>query len=309
MSTQEGKTNTTSTDDNIVTPAASSDACKSVKNLTLVVNNTSALNSPVKDSLPAGEKSGSSEPIDVDEYDPENVTGSNESSSQAKQLSQSSPVSDAVQESSTVKESDSHKQSTSNQDSEPAASKAAVSATASSQTDIDDNRSTTSSTGLDLLGSSLLPSDATLDDLLKGMTGDGTDIEASDMPPLDLSEIISSFEDVPAESESNTPVSAALSDTVSDRGATGGSAQGTSNSQMLSSIQGKPHLEDDSYATTRRQSPRRTPAPPKSASGSSSKDASDTEGETEASGVSSHEYSLRKTSSPGPSGMLVVLCL
>lgn len=274
MSTQEGKSNTTS--------AASSDASKSVEDLTSVVNNTSALNSPAKERLFTS------------------VSGSNESTSQAKLLCKSSSRRDAVRDSSAEKFRG-NKKSAGNKDS---SSQGAASAIPLTENDVDGNRRLACSTDFDPLGSSMLPSDTTLDDFLKDMNRDGTGSDANEMPSLDLSEIISSFGDMPAQSGGNTPVGASLGDTTTTS-AVGRSAD----SQVPSFLQGKPHLQDDdlSYSTTRRQSPRRTTAPTKSASGSSSRDVSDTDGEGETSEGSSHDYSLRKTSSPFSSGLFTVL--
>ena len=252
MSTQEGKSNTTSTDgnrDSSVLSSASTDAGKSVEDLTSVVNNTSALNSPVKERLSTS------------------VSGSNQSTSQAKLLCKS---------------------------------RSAASATPLTETNVDENRPLACSSDFDLSESSVLPSDTVPDEILKDMSGDGTGSDANVMPSLDLSGIISSFGEMPAQTGSNTAVSASHRDTAS---AVGRSAD----SQIPSIIRGKPYLQDDdlSYTTTRRQSRRRTPAPPKPASRSSSRDPSDTDGEGETSGSSSHDYSLRKTSSPFSSGMFV----
>lgn len=249
MSTQEGKSNTTSTDgnrDSSVLSSASTDAGKSVEDLTSVVNNTSALNSPVKERLSTS------------------VSGSNQSTSQAKLLCKS---------------------------------RSAASATPLTETNVDENRPLACSSDFDLSESSVLPRDTVPDEILKDMSGDGTGSDANVMPSLDLSGIISSFGEMPAQTGSNTAVSASHRDTAS---AVGRSAD----SQIPSIIRGKPYLQDDdlSYTTTRRQSRRRTPAPPKPASRSSSRDPSDTDGEGETSGSSSHDYSLRKTSSPFSSG-------
>ncbi|XP_078378002.1 uncharacterized protein LOC144661172 isoform X2 [Oculina patagonica] len=242
MSTQEGKTSSTSTDgnsDSSITPATASDSRESVdssaKSLASVVNNTSALNSSAKDS-------SSSAGTGHD-------AGASESDSQASGFS-------------TDKEAASNKENTTDG---PATSEAPTSATTSGATDGDGDQSTGNNTGLDLLGSSMLPSDFTLDSLLKDIEGDGSGGEGNDMPPLDVSEIIRSFEDLPVESSSNTPANSTLLESEGDTGTLGDSSESANEIQMASSIQDRSSLQDEhDYAIARRQSPRRTPAASKS---------------------------------------------
>lgn len=257
MSTQEGKTTTTSTDgnsDSSITPATGSDSSESVddsaKSLALVVNNTSALSG--KDSSGAGIQPGSGTgPAGADKANLQSAAGSSESDT----------ASDSLNELSTDKESTSNKESNENQNSGSASSEAPPSAAVSGATDVDENQSSASNTGLDLLGSSVLPSDLTLDSLLQDIEGDGSGAEGNEMPPLDVSEIIKSFEDIPVESGGSTPANSSLFDSEGDAGTVGDSLESANEIQMASSIQDKSSLQDEhDYAISRRQSPRRTPA-------------------------------------------------
>ena len=251
MSTQEGKTTTTSTDgnsDSSITPATGSDSSESVddsaKSLALVVNNTSALSG--KDSSGSG-----TGPTGGDKANVQSAAGSSESDT----------ASDSLNESSTDKESTSNKEGNANQNSGSASSEALPSAAVPGATDIDENQSSASNSGLDLLGSSVLPSDLTLDSLLQDIEGDGSGAEGNEMPPLDVSEIIKSFEDIPVESGGSTPANSSLFDSEGDTGTVGDSLESANEIQMASSIQDKSSLQDEhDYAISRRQSPRRTPA-------------------------------------------------
>lgn len=304
MSTQEGKASTTSAkgkSDNSK-PATRSGSSVSVdssaKSLASVVNNTSVLNSS-KDSSPAtSTQSGSGTGLtDADKADLQSAAGSKESVLQLDQVPGSDTVSDSL------KESASSKETIAGENSASAASEASTS-TAVSAADADGNQSTSSNTELDLLGSSVLPSDFTLNSLLKDIEGDGSDGKANEMPPLDVSEIIRSFEDIPVESDSSTAGGSSVFDTGADTGTVGDSSERSNEIQMASSIQARSSLQDEhNYAHSRRQSPRRTPASSKPASGRSSPDVSDTAGEAEAGNAAGHEYGLRKTSSPNTSGI------
>ena len=291
MSTQEGKANTSTSTKGTgdrgkpVTESGSSASVDSTaKSLASVVNNTSALNVSAQDSSASSKQPGSG-------ADSQGAAGSEGSNSQSDEVPSSDTAGDSLKESSTDKESASNKETTADGDSAPAASAASTSAAASGG-DADGIQSTSSSTELDLLGSSVLPSDLTLDSLLKDIEEDGSGDKADEMPPLDVSEIIRSFEDLPVESDSNTAGDSSLFDTGGDTSTVGDSSEGGNDIQMASSIQDKSSLQDEhSYAHSRRQSPRRTPASSKPASGRSTPDVSDT------------EYSLRKTSSPSKSGI------
>ena len=130
--------------------------------------------------------------------------------------------------------------------------------------------------------------------LLKDIEEDGSGGKANEIPPLDVSEIIRSFEDLPVESDSGTAGDSSLFDTGGDTSTMGDSSEGGNDIQMASSIQDRSSLQDEhSYANSRRQSPRRTPASSKPASGRSTPDVSDS------------EYGLRKTSSPSKSGIFI----
>lgn len=296
MSTQEGKANTTSTKgkSDRSKPATGSGSIASVdssaKSLASVVNNTTALNLSAKDSSATRAQSGCGTGLtDADKADSQGAAGSKESDS----------VSDSL------KESASSKETIADDNSAPAASEALTSAAASGA-DVVGNRSTSSNTELDLLGSSVLPSDFTLNSLLKDIEGDGSGGKANEMPPLDVSEIIRSFEDMPAESDSSTAGNSSLFDTGGDTSTVGDSSEGSNEIQMASSIQGRSSLQaEHNYAHSRRQSPRRTPASSKPASGTSSPDVPDTASDAEAGNAAGHEYGLRKTSSPSASGTFV----
>lgn len=194
---------------------------------------TSPLNTPIKDCLVPGIKSAlSSVPTDVNQSD-----------------------------SAVSKESDSDSKTSSAQSSEPASAsdKATEENEKSQASTISANASVVDSQdsgGLDILGSSLLPSDLTLDNLLKDITTDGSGSEANEIPPLDISEIISSFEDIPIESEMSITTS-------SSHDADSAASQGAFDSDNEIRSQGSA-LDDDHSSNARRQSPRRAPAPSKS---------------------------------------------
>ena len=223
-----------------------------ITSLVSVVNNTSALNSSTKDGMAESAKSVSStEPIDVDQLDSAVSKESDLKDSEETLPSESSEVNVTSTPASNKPIDPSEK------------SQRSASSAESGVVDSQDNG------GLDVLGSSLLPSDITLDNLLKDITGDGSEIEANDMPPLDVSEIISSFGDMPLESDIST------TDSVSHDTVTLAS-QGTSvdsDSETRSCSQGSA-IEDDGSPNTRRQSPRRAPAPSKSTPVSSLADVS-----------------------------------
>ena len=121
----------------------------------------------------------------------------------------------------------------------------------------------------------------TLDNLLKDITGDDSEIEANEMPPIDVSEIISSFGDIPVESDiSPTATTSDGTVTVASQGTTVDPDNETRSGNQGSAI------DDDGSANPRRQSPRRAPAPSKSTPVSS----------------------LADVSSPNTSGMLANEC-
>ena len=313
MSTQEGKANTASSQgksdrSNPATVSGSSASVDSgAKSLASVVNNTSALNLSAKGSSASSTQSGSGTGLtDSDKARSQGAAGSKESDLQSGVVPSSDTVSGSPKESSTDKESASNKETIEVDDSAPAASGASTSAGAASGGDVVGNQSASSNTDLDLLGSSQLPSDFTLDSLLKDIEEDGSGDKANEMPPLDVSEIIRSFEDLPVESDSSTAGDSSLFDTGGDTGTVGDSSEGSYDTQMASSIQGRSSLQDEhSYAHSRRQSPRRTPASSKPASGGSTPDVPDTASESEAGTAAGHEYGLRKTSSQSKSGIIV----
>lgn len=299
MSIQEGKANTTSSKDKSdhSKPATRSGSSASVdssaKNLASVVNNTSALNLSAKGSSTSSTQSGSGAGLtDADKADSQGASGSKESDSRSDQEPSSDPVRDSSKEPSSDKESVSTKETIEGDDSAPAASEASTSASASGG-DVDSNQSSSSNTELDLLESSVLPSDFTLDSLLKDIDEVGSGGKASEMPPLDVSEIIRSFEDLPAGDSS-------VVNTGGDTGTVKDASEGSNDIQMATSIRNRLSLQNEhSYAHVRRQSPRRTPASSKPASGRSSPDVSDTADEAETGNAAGHDYGLRKTSSPG----------
>jgi len=292
MSTQEGQVDTASTKGKrdsgkpATGPGSSASVDSSAKSLASVVNNTSVLNLSTEGNAASSKQSGSGTGLtDGDNADSQGAAGSKESD----EVPSSGTKPDSLKESSTDKESASNKETVEDGDTVPAAAEASTSAPASGG-DLDGNKSTPSNTGLDLLGSSMLPSDFTLDSLLKNIDEDGSDAKANEMPPLDVSEIIRSFEDLPVESDSRTAGSSSLFDTGGHTSTMADSSEGSHDIQMASSIRDRSSLQDEhSYAHTRRQSPRRTPASSKPASGSSTPDVSDS------------EYGLRKTSSPSKS--------
>lgn len=300
MSTQEGKANTASTKgkSDRGKPATESGSSASVditaKSIASVVNNTSAVNVSSKDSPASSKQSGSGTGLtDGDNADSQGAAGSKGSNSQSDEVPSSDTAGDSLEESSTGKESTSNKETIEDGGSTPAASEASTSAVASGG-DVDGNQSTSSNTELDMLGSSVLPSDITLDSLLKDIEEDGSGGKANEIPPLDVSEIIRSFEDLPVESDSGTAGDSSLFDTGGETSTVGDSSEGGNDIQMASSIQDRSSLQDEhSYANSRRQSPRRTPASSKPASGRSTPDVSDS------------EYGLRKTSSPSKSGIFI----
>lgn len=300
MSTQEGKANTASTKgkSDRGKPATESGSSASVdstaKSIASVVNNTSAVNVSSKDSPTSSKQSGSGTGLtDGDNADSQGAAGSKGSNWQSDEVPSSDTAGDSLKESSTGKESTSNKETIEDGGSTPAASEASTSAVASGG-DVDGNQSTSSNTELDMLGSSVLPSDITLDSLLKDIEEDGSGGKANEIPPLDVSEIIRSFEDLPVESDSGTAGDSSLFDTGGDTSTVGDSSEGGNDIQMASSIQDRSSLQDEhSYANSRRQSPRRTPASSKPASGRSTPDVSDS------------EYGLRKTSSPSKSGIFI----
>jgi len=238
---------------------------------------------------------------DADKVDSQGASGSKESDSRSDQEPSSDPVRDSSKESSTDKESASTKETIEGDDSAPAASEASTSAAASGR-DVDNNQSSSSNTELDLLESSVLPSDFTLDSLLKDIDEVGSGGKASEMPPLDVSEIIRSFEDLPVESDSITAGDSSVVNTGGDTGTVKDAPEGSNDIQMATSIRNRLSLQNEhSYAHVRRQSPRRTPASSKPASGRSSPEVPDTADEAETGTAASHDYGLRKTSSPGGS--------
>ena len=204
----------------------------SVTSLVSVDNNTSAVNnSPTEDGKAEGAKTDSSSgPIDVDQ--PESSVSKESDSNASKTASETGECASAESsEQSSTSVVDSNEAVDSNE-------KSQVSTTSinAGSADSQDNG------GLDILGSSVLPSDVTLDNLLKDITGDGPGSEVDEMPPLDVSEIISSFEDIPVSTESSATTSQG--------------AACDSDSEMRSSSQGSA-FEDDRNPHSRRQSPRR----------------------------------------------------
>lgn len=235
-----------------------------ITSLVSVVNNTSALNSSTKDGVAEYTKSVSStEPIDVDKLHSSVSKGS---------------YSKATEETLQSENSEANVTPTSASNEPIDTSEKSQRSTASTESGAVDSQG---DGGLDVLGSSLLPSDFTLDNLLKDITGDGSEIEANEMPPLDVSEIISSFGDIPVESDISTTAS-------TSHGTVTVASQGTtvdSDSETRSGNQGSA-IDDDSSPNPRRQSPRRAPALSKSTPVSS----------------------LADVSSPNTSGMLAVVC-
>lgn len=306
MSTQEGKANTTSSKDKsdrtkpTTRSGSSASVDSSAKNLASVVNNTSALDLSAKGSSTSSTQSGSGAGLtDADKADSQGASGSKESDSRPDQEPSSDPVSDSSKESSTDKESASTKGTIEGDDSAPAASEASTSAAAPGG-DVDSNQSSSSNTELDLLESSVLPSDFTLDSLLKDIDEVGSGGKANEMPPLDVSEIIRSFEDLPVESDSSTAGDSSDVNTGGDTGTVKDAPEGSNDIQMATSIRNRLSLQNEhSYAHVRRQSPRRTPASSKPASGRSTPDVPDTADEAETGTAAGHDYGLRKTSSPG----------
>ena len=115
--------------------------------------------------------------------------------------------------------------------------------------------------GLDFLESILLASDMTLlDNILEDMTGNGAGNEASDLPPLHISEVISSFGELT--DESNATVA-----TNSPDNAVTTTLEGAACIQSGAS-------DDDRNANARRQSPRLAPSASKSTPVSSLADVS-----------------------------------
>ena len=235
----------------------------SITSLVSVVNNTSALNSSTKDGVAESTKSVSStEPIDVDQMHSSVSKGS---------------YSKATEETLQSENFEANATSTSASN-EPIDTSEKSQSTTSTKSGAVDSRGDGE---VDVLGSSLLPSDFTLDNLLKDITGDDSEIEANEMPPLDVSEIISSFGDIPVESDISTTAS-------TSQGTVTVASQGTtvdSDSEMRSGNQGSA-IDDDGNPNPRRQSPRRAPAPSKSTPVSS----------------------LADISSPNTSGMLANVC-
>ena len=115
---------------------------------------------------------------------------------------------------------------------------------------------TDSSSELDILPS-LLPSDFTLDNVLKDITGDGSASGANEMLPLDVSEIVISCEDLPVESDSHTATGMSC-DAVT---APSDGVACDSDSDARSSREGREGsaMEDDHRTSFRRQSPRKAP--------------------------------------------------
>lgn len=106
---------------------------------------------------------------------------------------------------------------------------------------------------LDILPS-LLPSDFTLDNVLKDITGDGSASGADETLPLNVSEIISSFEDLPVDSDSHTA-------TGMSRDAVTAPSDGVacdSDSDARKSREGSA-IEESHSTSFRRQSPRKAP--------------------------------------------------
>ena len=224
----------------------------SITSLVSVVNNTSALNSSTKDGVAESTKSVSStEPIDVDQMHSSVSKGSSSEASEETLPSENS-------------EANATPTSASNEPTDP--SEKSQGSTASTESGAVDSQG---DGGLDVLGSTLLPSDFTLDNLLKDITGDDSEIEANEMPPLDVSEIISSFGDIPVESDiSATATTSDGTVTVASQGTTVDSDTETRSGNQGSAI------DDDGSTNPRRQSPRRAPAPSKSTPVSSLADVS-----------------------------------
>ena len=203
----------------------------SVKSLVSVVNNTSALGSSAKDS--SGEDTTghpSSVPDEVNQ-------------SQGKSSEDAEPE---LKESTERTESAALSSGDTNTPTDPCGKTQASGTTVSA-----DSMDSEKTGGLDFLRSSLLPSDMTLDHLLKDMTGNGSGGEASAMSPLDISEVISSFGELPDESSATV-----TDDTVTT---TVQGAACDSDTETRSSSQGST-VGDDNNLATRRQSPRRGPS-------------------------------------------------
>ena len=238
MSTQESDSNTGTTatepSKEVATDVPHQDGESpntSVKSLVSVVNNTSALGSSAKDF--SGEDT-TGDPSSV----PDEVN-----QSQGKSSEDAEPE---LKESTERTESAALSSGDTNTPTDPCAKTQASGTTVSA-----DSMDSEETGGLDFLGSSLLPSDMTLDHLLKDMTGNGSGGEASAMSPLDISEVISSFGELPDES-SATITDDAVTTTVQG-------AACDSDTETRSSSQGST-VGDDNNLSTRRQSPRRGPS-------------------------------------------------
>ena len=238
MSTQESDSNTGTTatepSKEVTTDVSHPDGKSpdtSVKSLVSVVNNTSALGSSAKDS--SGEDTTghpSSVPDVVNE-------------SEGKSSEDAEPE---LKESTESTESAASSSGDTNTPTDPCGKTQAGGKSVSA-----DSMGSEDTGGLDFLGSSLLPSDMALDHLLKDMTGNGSGGEASAMSPLDISEVISSFGELPDES-SATVTDDAVTTTVQG-------AACDSDTETRSSSQGST-VGDDNNLATRRQSPRRGPS-------------------------------------------------
>ena len=235
MSTQESDSNigTTATEHTKevttdVPPPNKESPDTSVKSLVSVVNNTSALSSSSKDS--SGEDTTghpSSVPDEVNQ-------------SEGKISEHAEPE---LKESTESSESAASSSGDTNTPTDPCGKTQASSTSASA-----DSMDREETGGLEFLGSSLLPSDMTLDNLLKDLTGNSSGGETSAIPPLNISEVISSFGEVPDES-SATVTDDAVTSTVQG-------AACDSDTETRSSSQGS-SVGDDNNLATRRQSPRR----------------------------------------------------
>ena len=203
----------------------------SVKSLVSVVNNTSALSSSSKDSS-GGDTTGNPSTV-PDEVNQSEGKISGHAEPELKESTESS-------ESAALSSGDT------NTPTDPCGKTQASSTSVSA-----DSMDRKETGGLEFLGSRLLPSDMTLDNLFKDLTGNSSGGETSAIPPLDISEVISSFGEVPDES-SGTVTDDAVTSTVQG-------AACDSDTETRSSSQGS-SVGDDNNLATRRQSPRRGPS-------------------------------------------------
>lgn len=104
---------------------------------------------------------------------------------------------------------------------------------------------------------SLLPSDVTLDTLLKDITGGAPTSVSNDMMPIDVSEIIHSLEDLPNERASSSETADLSCDTVTTASE---SARGDSVIATGSETPQSAGADGDSSSRSRRQSLRKLPS-------------------------------------------------